>query len=109
MSMNSTSPETLFGGTWQQITNAFLLPSTTSRQTGGEETHVLTEAEIPAHTHWIYDNEADGQEYHHTWATTWKGINETVKGSVMPWSGGSGEAHNNMPPYITVYCWQRTA
>ena len=109
MSMNSTSPETLFGGTWQQITNAFLLPSTTSRQTGGEETHVLTEAEIPAHTHWIYDNEADGQEYHHTWATTWKGINETVKGSAMPWSGGSGEAHNNMPPYITVYCWQRTA
>ena len=109
MSMNNVGPDLLFGGTWAQISGTFLLPATSSGVTGGEETHILTEAEIPAHTHWIYDDEAGGQQYHHTWATTWKGINETVKGSAMPWSGGEGKAHNNMPPYITVYCWQRIA
>jgi hypothetical protein len=24
-------------------------------------------------------------------------------------STGSGTAHNNMPPYLAVYMWQRTA
>lgn len=24
-------------------------------------------------------------------------------------STGSGQAHNNMPPYVTYYCWERTA
>lgn len=54
MSVNSTSPSTLFGGTWTQIQDTFLLAagsSYTAGTTGGESTHTLTISEIPAHTH----------------------------------------------------------
>lgn len=32
-----------------------------------------------------------------------------VKLDWMTGSSGGGAAHNNMPPYQTVYVWQRTA
>lgn len=54
MSVNSTSPQTLFGGTWQQIQDTFLLASGstyTAGATGGSATHTLTTTELPAHTH----------------------------------------------------------
>lgn len=35
VSMNSTSPATLFGGTWEQIKDQFLYCTTTSKTTGG--------------------------------------------------------------------------
>lgn len=57
MSMEETSPETLFGGRWEKIQGKFLLASNTSHplgQTGGEERHKLTTNEIPSHTHAHY-------------------------------------------------------
>ena len=42
MSVNSTSPETLFGGTWVQIKDTFLLSAGdtyTAGNTGGSATH----------------------------------------------------------------------
>lgn len=54
MSVNSTSPATLFGGTWQQIQDRFLLSAGstyTAGDTGGEAEHTLTLNESPAHTH----------------------------------------------------------
>ena len=29
--------------------------------------------------------------------------------SVTVQNTGGGEAHNNMPPYLVYYCWERTA
>ena len=108
MSMNATSPAQLFGGSWTQIADSFLLPATQSGQTGGEETHTLTAAEMPSHNHTIWDNGGSGSNSYHVWATTWKTTanSSAQKSSSINWAGG-GEAHNNMPPYITVYCWQR--
>ncbi len=54
MSVNSTSPQTLFGGTWQQIEDTFLLSAGntyTAGNTGGAASHTLTTSELPAHTH----------------------------------------------------------
>ena len=54
MSMNSTSPATLFGGTWVQLPNKFLLGASSTYAagtTGGEATHKLTTNEMPSHNH----------------------------------------------------------
>ena len=53
-STNITSPETLFGGTWEQIKDTFILAagdSYSAGSTGGEAEHKLKPSEIPAHTH----------------------------------------------------------
>ena len=54
MSVNNVNPSNLFGGTWEQIKDKFLLANGDSYSlgsTGGEATHTLTKDEIPAHTH----------------------------------------------------------
>ena len=53
MSMNNISPATFLGGTWEQIKDRFLLSAGSKEvgSTGGEESHTLSVAETPAHTH----------------------------------------------------------
>ena len=54
ISVNSTNPGALFGGTWEQIQEKFLLSAGdthTAGTTGGEFTHTLTTAEMPVHNH----------------------------------------------------------
>lgn len=56
MSINSTDPGTLFGGTWERIKDTFLLSAGdtySAGATGGEATHTLTVDEMPSHTHSI--------------------------------------------------------
>ena len=50
-SFSNISPATRFGGTWEQITEKFLYGSTSSGDTGGENTHTLTISEMPSHNH----------------------------------------------------------
>ena len=115
LSANSTSPATLFGGTWQQVKDTFLLTAGdtyTAGTTGGEETHTLTIQEMPSHDHrcimdqsfFAYggpmesnDGPASGHGYAYPFYYSFTGT-----------KGGS-RAHNNMPPYTVIYCWQRTA
>ena len=54
MSSDSTSPATLFGGTWTQITNRFIFaagPGYSVNSTGGSATKTLVTDNIPSHTH----------------------------------------------------------
>lgn len=54
ISVKSTNPNSLFGGTWAQIQGRFLLGQDSryaAGSTGGEETHTLTVNEMPGHTH----------------------------------------------------------
>lgn len=100
-------PGTLFGGTWTRITNAFLWAcdaSGTIGQTGGEQEHTLTTAELPKHTHGsVYSQHADGTKSQAWFSTTG---DKLAYGTV---EAGGGQAHNNMPPYIQVSVWRRTA
>lgn len=111
-STDSTSPEELFGGTWEQIKDVFLLAAGDSHEagtTGGEETHTLTKAEIPGHTHTLK----------YTGQSVTEGVNairlyQAASTQYNEYSGGQssdcgGQAHNNMPPYLAVYTWRRTA
>lgn len=53
-SSSSTSPASLFGGTWTQIKDKFVLAAGdiyAAGATGGEATHLLTIAEMPSHNH----------------------------------------------------------
>lgn len=114
MSTSSTSPASLFGGTWEQIQNRFLLAagsSYTAGDTGGEATHTLTANEIPAHSHAIYSgygdivsNVSDAYRYQ-KWGSSDRGWKT---GNLGTNSIGGGAAHNNMPPYLAVYVWKRT-
>lgn len=56
MSVSSTSPATLFGGTWTQLKDRFLLgagDSYSNGATGGAATVALTEANLAGHTHTV--------------------------------------------------------
>ena len=105
-------PSTTFGGTWEQIKDRFLLASGntyTSGDEGGEATHTLTTQEIPAHKH-IYglithhEQDQGGLKY------SPPGDEDTMNfGDAETEPTGGTQPHNNMPPYLVVNVWQRTA
>ena len=106
MSVNSISPQTLFGGTWTQIKDRFLLAcgdTYTNGTTGGEATHKLTVNEMPSHNHVLKKGNSLGDGSGIMWSNT---LGENAAGVNL--TGGS-QAHNNMPPYLAVYIWKRTA
>lgn len=110
----STSPATLFGGTWTQIKDTFILAAGdiyTAGDTGGSETHILTIDEMPAHNHLsshITDNTHGGGGG--GWNTLLSnGIDNSEGWNNHTTQTGGGQAFNIMPPYKVMYAWQRTA
>ena len=118
-SSDSTNPSKLFGGTWEQVTDKFVLAAGSTYKVGavgGEAEHKLSVAELPTHYHEIARGSYTGTGYttsdHPFLRST--GI---VGGGNPPIENdnnrtgniGQGTAHNNMPPYVVAYCWRRTA
>ena len=135
ISEKSTSPQTLFGGTWVRVKDRFLLAagdSYSAGNTGGTKTHshttqshTLTVDEIPSHFHrdiWTLENGNYYKNYYKTIASS-GGYDSGVMTSAdtgMTFEsgnagGGQGHSHgstgssNNLPPYLVVYVWKRTA
>ena len=116
MSVNNTSPNILFGfGEWEQIEDRFLLaagPTYSAGTTGGEAEHTLTELEMPAHDH-EFDRHQLWRDEQVPPSTTTQGDGYGANNKTLPIytdstiATGAGEAHNNMPPYLTVYMWKR--
>lgn len=165
ISMKNLNPATLFGGTWEQLKDRFLLAagdnySGVNNPKGGESSHVLTVAEMPSHQHGG-STAADGSHSHTRGTMEISGTfaaddsaraghhGEYPTGAFYDagrvdldldsgggsgtrvgflasrsWTGntsvapnhqhtinseGGNKAHNNMPPYITVYMWYRVS
>lgn len=111
----STSPSSLFGGTWTPITGRFPYFNA-GTGTGGSNTHTLTANEMPSHAHTQYGKDAYGEAngaaaLDTTRAGTANLFNNRliVTGTRSTASAGGNSAHNNMPAYKTCYCWYRTA
>lgn len=110
ISVSATNPSTLFGGTWERIQDRFLLAAGSSYSagsTGGEANHTLTVDEMPRHSHlftMLTSSTALGSfGYPASANDTGNGIDKATHNT------GGGHPHNNMPPYLAVYVWKRTA
>ena len=107
ISVNSTSPASFLGGTWERIKDTFLLSAGdtyTNGDTGGEATHTLTIDEMPAHSHLLNLNTGKIAEGNYA-DTFYDPTGETLRTG----SEGNSQPHNNMPPYLVVNIWKRIA
>lgn len=121
ISVNSSfNPNTAFGGTWVRIKDRFLLASGdiySNNAMGGSSTHTLTVNELPSHKHYVGNSEGGkfwylgkpgGVSQDNSQGVSFSGTvgrNTTFETSET----GGGQPHNNMPPYLTVMVWKRTA
>ena len=109
ISVNSTSPASLFGGTWQILNDVFLLAAGSYANAGtfgGEAAHALTVNEIPSHAHGcgVSQSDASGQIAGSNMAITQFSREYGYTSYV-----GGNQPHNNMPPYMAVYMWKRVS
>ena len=112
----ATSPADLFGGTWERIKGRFIWgidDGENAGDTGGEATHTLTVDEMPSHSHNSSISAEGSTKYGLASGGGWEGSVLVGWGTeervdAVRFTGGN-QPHNNMPPYLTVYMWKRTA
>ena len=118
LSVSETDPQTLFGGTWARLEDVFLLAAGAKHaagSTGGEESHTLTEDEIAPHKHAMaYAPESSASSTGFSYGIAAGSATNSAGGrgyesNLGTFSAGGGQPHNNMPPYLAVYTWKRTA
>ena len=145
MSVKSTNPSTLFGGTWERLEGRFLIgagtnmrtntnatfgslgvgePDFANGETGGQYYHKLGIDEMPEHNHdtndWALvvnknavniETDLGGQPIVGVKSTNIVPNLRATKNEDGNATGdaGGGKAHSNMPPYLAVYMWKRTA
>lgn len=138
ISVNSTNPSILFGGTWEAFATGRTLVGVdttdtdfnTVEKTGGEKTHTQTIAEMPSHTHIqnphnhddILDNNGNRITYTSGSTEEFRVFHQdrigeasaswkmqTSETTATNQNTGGGQPFNIMQPYVTVYMWKRTA
>lgn len=120
-----TSPASFIGGTWEQIKDCFILAAGdtyAAGSTGGEAKHSLTKLENGPHSHevvalgndkWYYKTSnpvgIKFQTQYHTLINDISivGTADESAGYLATNSSGTGQPHNNMPPYTATYIWRR--
>lgn len=123
----STSPASLFGGTWEQLKDRFLLGaggSYSAGATGGAATVTLSAANMPAVSGSIeMHSAATATNVNYVTGCFSSGLTNSSRykaggsessgaqsvGVINFSNGGGGAAHNNMPPYLAVYMWKRVS
>lgn len=132
-SSDPTSPETLFGGKWNQIKDTFILAAGDTynvNETGGSASHTMVQEEMPNHYHMMYISDA-GDAFAESKETTPAyigaiknsvieynfdiGVSDTVPVGMTAFKGGvenedgtfSAKPIDTMPPYRVAYVWER--
>ncbi len=117
------NPQTAWGGTWLKTAKGRCLIGANDTyplgSTGGEESHYLTENEMPPHGHsagkasgfklanrGIAMSALDQNSEQFLWIDQ---SSHSASGVLSTNSEGGGASHNNMQPYLAVYIWERTA
>lgn len=117
MSVNSVNPSTLFGGTWEQIKDKFLLSSGDTYSNGA--TGGSADAVVVTHTHstpakYVLTTDGGAITRNSTAGTTGTKVSNLLKSDdaivrdIIGNTGTSGVG-KNMPPYLAVNIWKRTA
>ena len=109
MSVNSTSPANLFGGTWERISDTFLFAASSSYpagSTGGKFTHTISKSELPSYTlaDAVLANGTNSAKV--TTSNSGWGIPNWKYGEIT--TGGDGSSFSLLPPYLSVWMWKRT-
>ena len=120
-SKNPTNPKDLFGGTWEQIKDTFVLSAGDKYSiddVNKNETHTHTLANgyakiyISPSTATISQKTATASANYaldRTGTISAKGTSTTNTASTGTALGGNTDEASSMPPYITRYCWERIA
>lgn len=117
MSVNSTSPQTLFGGTWEQIQDKFLLASGSTYSagsTGGSADAVVVSHTHPTERDYILTTDGAGVSRNSTAGQTGTKVSNLLQSADaiyrnQVYNAGESGTGKNMPPYLAVYVWKRTA
>ena len=95
-----------------------------AEETGGSETVTLSLSQIPSHSHFTLNSgngfpnqvSSNGALTKTTNSNGGAGNNDYISFGVSGQADqspsqlvGGGNSHDNMPPFITVYMWKRTA
>lgn len=115
------------GTQWQKVEGRFLLAASAAHplgETGGEETHTLTEDELPlidgkfatavtanhsttgvsGHAYGARLDDVTPEDHRITWLNNPDGMQYGYG-----YKFGGDQPHNNMPPYVTRIYWERVA
>lgn len=123
ISLNSISPASLYGGTWERFGNGKTLVGvdesdtdfSSANKTGGEKAHTIIANELPEHYHPFPAYSSGDTNYEPNFAIDgWRysGQYHTSDG----WHRREGHTYNNetlntpmniVQPYVTVYIWKR--
>lgn len=113
MSVSNVSPSTLFGGTWERISNDAYLKiangSTAGNLGGTSSQHKIPVTSMPSHSH---DFTNGGRPLY--WDSSLTSIGGLTSGTTVQYtwaastkSTGGGQAY--YPYYFDVFVWRRTA
>lgn len=123
ISLSNINPSEFFGGTWTKLESRFLIGSGNAtgeggehysfipNATGGEYSHKLTINEMPSHYHRNPLGIPDDRNFS-------GGSDQLVAADSNDASGNNSYAtdsrggdryHNNLPPFLVVNMWSRTA
>ena len=117
---SSFNPNNVFPGTWVKLEHTFIYGAsstdTVSDVIAGEEQHTITVDEMPSHRHgpelggnFFAINVSSGSEITAgltTGGAAWQNMSKSRCTSAYV---GQSQPHNNMPPYLLRYIWERTA